>query len=174
MKNIEIKDLEEMEEVSEIAVNRCRKRIVNLQTKVERRKDMLEKVRDKLCNFEEDTINEDCENIMRILEMRKSEMGIQLSSFKTYQRTMDLKRLGLLNSLKGHSSRILNVDKKRRKEELLKWNMKSTKLSNTKNQSETEEAKCFCRMGKFNKTEDPSPSSFTQNPCLHHCYRVIH
>ena len=51
-------------------------------------------------------------------------MGIQVSTFKAYQITMDLKRLGLLNSLKGQSSRILNVDKKI----ISKWNMKLTIL----------------------------------------------
>ena len=44
VKNMKIRDLEKMEEVAEIAVNRCRKRLVYLQNRVEKRKEMLEKV----------------------------------------------------------------------------------------------------------------------------------
>ena len=110
MKKVKIGDLKEMEDVAEIAVDRCRNRLIYLQNKVEKRKNMLEKVKDKLANIEEDTINEECENIMRRLEIRNFDIGKQVSAFKTYQKTLDLKRQDLVNKLEGQTLRILHVD----------------------------------------------------------------
>ena len=112
MKKVKIGDLKEMEDVAEIAVDRCRNRLIYLQNKVEKRKHMLVKVRDKLANIEEDAINEECENIMRRLEIRNFDIGKQVSAFKTYQKTLDLKRQDLVNKLEGQTLRILHVDKR--------------------------------------------------------------
>ena len=112
VKKVKIGDLKEMEDVAEIAVDRCRNRLIYLQNKVEKRKNMLEKVRDKLTNIEEDTINEECENIMRRLEMRNFDIGKQVSAFKTYQKTLDIKRQDLVNKLEGQTLRIIHVDKR--------------------------------------------------------------
>ena len=73
---------------------------------------MLEKVRDKLANIEEETINEECENIMRRLETRNFDIGKQVSAFKTYQKTLDLKRKDLVSKLEGQTLRIIYVDKR--------------------------------------------------------------
>ena len=110
MKKVKIGDLKEMEDVADIAVDRCRNILIYLQNKVEKRKNMLEKVRDKLANIEEETINEECENIMRRLEIRNIDIGKQVSGFKTYQKTLDLKRQDLVNKLEGQTLRILHVD----------------------------------------------------------------
>ena len=112
VKNIEINDLEEMEEVAEIAVNRCRKRLMNLQNKVERRKGMLEKVKDTLIKLEHAIISEDCENNMQILEMRKSGLGESISAIKSCQRNMDEKMQGLLLGLDRHGVRICHMNEK--------------------------------------------------------------
>merc|ERR1711874_860592 len=112
VKNIVLKDLEEMEEVADIAVNRCRNRLVNLQNRVERRREMLTKVKDKLANLEHNTIREDCENIMGILEVRKSELGQNITAMKGCQRNMDEKMEELHTNLMGQGLRILGVDKK--------------------------------------------------------------
>ena len=101
-----------MEDVAEIAVDRCRNRLIYLQNKVEKRKNMLEKVRDKLANIEEDAINEECENIMRRSEMRNFDIGKQVSAFKIYQKTVDLKWQDLMSKLEGQTLWIIYVDKR--------------------------------------------------------------
>ena len=73
---------------------------------------MLEKVRDKLANIEEDAINEECENIMRRLEMRNFDIGKQVSAFKIYQKKLDLKRQDLVSKMEGQTLRIIHVDKR--------------------------------------------------------------
>ena len=69
VKNIELNDLEEMEDVAEIAVNRCRNRLMYLQNRIERRREMLEKVRNSLTKFERDTIKVDFENNLSMLDL---------------------------------------------------------------------------------------------------------
>ena len=95
MEKVKIGDLKEMEDVADIALDRCRNRLIYLQNKVEKRKNMLEKVKDKLANIEEDTTNEECENIMRRLEIRNFDIGKQVSAFKTgSQNTRSCEQIG--------------------------------------------------------------------------------
>ena len=110
MKKVKIGYLKEMEDVAEIAVDRCRNRLIYLQNKVEKRKNMLEKVRDKQANIEEDTINEECQNIIRRLDIRNFDIGKHVFAFKTYQKTLDLKRQDLVNKLEGQTLRIIHMD----------------------------------------------------------------
>ena len=112
VKNIELSDLEEMEDVAEIAVNRCRNRLMYLQNRVQKRREMLEKVRDKLTKLEHDTINEDLEKNLPILNIRRSELGKDITRIKSCQLNMDEKMQGLLFSLEGQGSRLLAMDKK--------------------------------------------------------------
>ena len=109
---MKIRDLEKMEEVAEIAVNRCRKRLVYLQNRVEKRKEMLEKVKDTLAILKAGDMNEDHENIIQIFQNRKSKMGEDVNAIKSHQKNIDEKITGLLTNIEGKTSRLVDVDQK--------------------------------------------------------------
>ena len=112
VKNMKIRDLDNMEEVAEVAVNRCRRRLVNLQNRVEKRKEMLEKVKDTLANLKVSDMNEDYENMIQIFQTRKSEIGENINAIKSHQRNMDEKIKGLLTNIEEKASRLVYVDQK--------------------------------------------------------------
>ena len=112
VKNMKIRDLEKMEEVAEIAVNRCRKRLVYLQNRVEKRKEMLEKVKDTVAILKAGDMNEDHENIIQIFQTRKSKMGEDVNAIKSHQKNIDEKITGLLTNIEGKTSRLVDVDQK--------------------------------------------------------------
>ena len=112
VKNMKIRDLDNMEEVAEVAVNRCRRRLVYLQNKVEKRKEMLEKVKDTLANLKVSDMNEDYENMIQRSQTRKSEIGKNINAIKSHQRNMDKKMKGLLTNIEDKASRLVNVDQK--------------------------------------------------------------
>ena len=112
VKIMKIRDLEKMEEVADIAVNRCRKRLVYLQNRVEKRKEMLEKVKDTLAILKTGDMNEDHENIIQIFQNRKSKMGEDVNAIQIHQKNIDEKIKGLLTNIEGKASRLVNVDQK--------------------------------------------------------------
>ena len=116
MKNVEIEDLKEMEEVADVAVERCRSKVVCLQKRVEKRKDKLSIVREKLADVEDDAINEECENIMKRMEMRNLEMGKMVSYFQTNQRSLEIKRQDMQENLGRKQVRIRKLDENTRNE----------------------------------------------------------
>ena len=124
VKNIELNDLEEMEDVAEIAVNRCRNRLMYLQNRIERRREMLEKVRNSLTKFERDTIKVDLENNISMLDLRKLELGENISAIKISQRNFDEKMQGLLFSLEGHGARLVAMNKTLDEEKRRLFNIK--------------------------------------------------
>ena len=102
-----------MEDVAEVAVDRCRRRLVNLQNKVEKRKDTLAKVREKLETLgESNVINEDCENVQRQLELRHLNIASALSEYKAKQKNQNIRALDIMNDLKGVVLRILKIEGK--------------------------------------------------------------
>ena len=112
IKNVKIGELKEIEEVAEVAVDRCRNHLISLQRRVEKRKYMLGEVRDKLADVEDDTINEECENIMKSIETRNMEGGKVLSDFKTNMKSLDIKRKNLQDNLGGKMLRIQLVNER--------------------------------------------------------------
>ena len=109
---MQLRDLEEIEEAAEIVVDDCRMRLVNLQTRVERRKKMLQEVKITLSGLKVENINEEDENNMLILDTRKSGMEEGITLTRKCQRIIDEKMEELLVNLEGKCSRIVEVDKK--------------------------------------------------------------
>ena len=108
VKNIEINDLEEMEEVAEIAVKRCRNRLVSLQNRIQRRREMLERVKHNLAKFENNTKKEE----MQISDIKKSDVGGNITCIKSCQVSMDDKMQGLLVNLEDKGARIIDMGKR--------------------------------------------------------------
>ena len=108
VKNIEINDLEEMEEVAEIAVKRCRNRLVSLQNRIQRRREMLERVKHNLAKFENNTKKEE----MQISDVKKSDVGGNITCIKSCQVSMDDKMQGLLVNLEDKGARIIDMGKR--------------------------------------------------------------
>ena len=108
VKNIEINDLEEMEEVAEIAVKRCRNRLVSMQNRIQRRKEMLERVKHNLAKFENNTKKEE----MQISDIKKSDVGGNITCIKSCQVSMDDKMQGLLVNLEDKGARIIDMGKR--------------------------------------------------------------
>ena len=112
MKNMELRYLEDVEEVAEVAVNRCRNRLLTLQNRIEKRKEMLKKTKETLAVLKVDNLTEDSEDAAQILENRKSGIEENITLIKSCQRNMDEKIEVLLTNLEEKASRIIDVDKK--------------------------------------------------------------
>merc|ERR1712212_276504 len=76
----------------------------------EKRKEMLEKVKDTLANLNVTDMNEDYENMNQRSQTRKSELGENINAIKSHQRNMDEKMKGLLTNIEEKASRLVYVD----------------------------------------------------------------